>query len=327
MTITETRSQTAFDDRKYPRLVSFENSNSWIKRHDSDGTLIVQSGYRENPGKVFDKDNQNPVIAIDGRAPRWYGSKACDGRHTAIHGRSKVETARDSFAACLQVGDDGRDLIVVASHWDDDDFPALKKVLLGNYSVVRNGHDIKCQVTQVITTLEGIGSYHSVSHRLKSGKTLLIELGFGTAEIWVIGADGKVSNGAPVDSLGVFNLANAIAAEPVIRNLLQDSSGNVNRSLVSAALKEPTLGKLSESQWQAIKAKHSNEYLKQLQAFIKTNYAEQSQSLSNIVLTGGGAALLRSIQPKVDQVFIIPEKPQTASVTGSYAHQMSLIGG
>jgi len=44
-----------------------------------------------------------------------------------------------------------------------------------------------------------------------------------------------------------------------------------------------------------------------------------------LVLTGGGAALLSSIQPKLSQVFIVPTQPQTASVRGAYERQMSNV--
>ena len=37
--------------------------------------------------------------------------------------------------------------------------------------------------------MEGLGSYHSVKGGLKGGSTLLIELGYGTAEIWFIEVD------------------------------------------------------------------------------------------------------------------------------------------
>ena len=325
MTI-ENRSKTAFDDRNHPRLVSFENSNSWIKRHDSQGTLVIQAGYQENPGKMARKDNENPVVALAGQSPRWYGSLACESRHVAIHGRSKIETARNSFAACLQPLDHCRDLVVVASHWNQDDFPALQKALLGQYRVIRNGEEIQCAVTQVVPVLEGIGSYHAVKSQLKPGKTLLVELGFGTGEFWIIGSDGEVQDGAPVDALGVYNLANAIAADQTVRSLVQDDSGHVSRSLISAALKADSLGRIDEAQWSAIKAKYGVDFLQSLQGFVTTAFGEHSQSIVNIVLTGGGAALLRSIQPKVDSVFIIPDQPQVASARGSYEFQLSRVG-
>ena len=103
---------------KHTRLVSFENSNSWIKRHDAEGTLLIQAGYRENPNSNSFTDDENPIVIISGARPRWYGEMACQGAHTKLHGRNKVETAREAFAATLRPTDDGRDLIVIASHWD-----------------------------------------------------------------------------------------------------------------------------------------------------------------------------------------------------------------
>jgi hypothetical protein len=327
MTLTiETRPQSAATTGKHPRLVSFENSNSWLKRHDSETTLIIQAGYRENPGPYAKHTNESPIVVTENSRPRWYGATACEGQHVTVHGRSKIETARDGFAACLQASDDGRDLIVVASHWDVTTLDSLKAALIGQYRVVRNGQEIACTVTQVLPVLEGMGSYHMIKQQLKPDSTLLLELGYGTCEEWLIDVTGELVDGKTVDQLGIFNLVNQISADPTVRALLSDNSGTVNLSALSHGLQQPTLGKISASTWAAMKAKYASDFLKTLQGRLKTQYATQSQTISNIVLTGGGAALLRSIQPKVDQVFIIPEKPQTASVVGSYAHQMSKVG-
>ncbi len=326
MTLTaETLPLSPATSGKDTRLVSFENSNSWLKRHDSEGTLVIQAGYRENPGPYAKHTNESPIVVIEHNRPRWYGATACEGAHVAIHGRSKIETARDGFAACLQTADNGRDLSVVASHWDVTTLDSLKTALSGQYRVVRNGQEITCTVTQVLPILEGMGSYHMVKKLLKPGSTLLLELGYGTCEEWLIDASGELVDGKTVDQLGIFNLANAIAADPTVRALLADNSGTVNLSALSNGLQQPTLGKISASNWAAIKAKYATDFLKTLQGRLKTQYATQSQTISNIVLTGGGAALLRSIQPKVDQVFLIPEQPQIASVVGAYAHQMSKV--
>ncbi|MBD1995117.1 hypothetical protein H6G00_00545 [Leptolyngbya sp. FACHB-541] len=311
---------------KHTRLVSFENSNSWIKRHDSEGTLVIQAGYRENPTAYARHDEENPIVIIDGQLPRWYGALACQGQHVRIHGRSKIETAREAFSACLRPSDDGRDLIVVSSHWDVRALDALKAALEGQYKVIRNGVEIRCVVTQVLPVLEGMGTYNALQPSLRPGSTLLIELGFGTAEEFLIDGSGEIVDGRPVDNLGIYNLVNAIADDPAVRALATDASGTINISLISRCLQCDTLGKIDQSNWQAIKAKYVAEYLKTFQGYIKTNYAAQSQAITNIVLTGGGAALLSSIQPKVAQVFTIPDRPQTASVRGSYEHQMSLVG-
>jgi hypothetical protein len=322
MIAAETRPMTALEDRKHPRLVSFENSNSWIKRTDEAGTLVIQAGYQENPGKMAHRDNENPIVVMQGQRPRWYGSIAMSGRHIPIHGQSKVETARESFAATLQPGDHQRDLTVVASHWDQDEFPRLQTALKGQYRVIRNGQDIQCTVSKVIPVLEGMGSYHAVSDQLKTGSTLLFELGFGTAEIFQIDSNGRVLDGRIADALGITTLVDAIAADPTIRGLLQDASGTVNQSLISAALMADDLGRVGSDAWSAIKNKYATEYLKRLQGYVRIHYADQAQGITNMVLTGGGAALLADVQPKVKQVFIVPDGPQTASVRGSYAHAL-----
>ena len=114
--------------------------------------------------------------------------------------------------------------------------------------IIRNGVKIQCAVTQVIPTMEGLGSYHSAKDQLKDGSTLLIELGYGTAEIWFIDETGRIVDGAPVTRLGVINLVKAIADDPTVRALTQDNSGTVNLSVISQALQQDTLGRICQVQ-------------------------------------------------------------------------------
>lgn len=312
---------------KHSRLVSFENSNSFLKRHDSEGTLIIQAGYRENPSDFAHSDDENPIVIIDGKTPRWYGSIACQASHVRSFERSKIDTAREAFAACLRSSDDGKDLNVIASYWDKKDFSAMSEALKGHYRVIRNGVEIVCNVTTVNVVEEGIGSFYSVRSSLDYGQTLLLEIGFKTAEEWVIDENGRIIDGRPVTQLGIFNLVIAIANDPTIRSNLSsgDRSDSINLSLISAGLQKPSIGRLAPENWQAIKAKYATEYLKSLKGYLRTQYASQSQAMNNTVLTGGGAALLLSLNPSLAEFFTIPERPQTASVVGVYFHQLAKV--
>ena len=324
-TATMTEIKT-LETSKHTRLVSFENSNSWIKRHDSEGTLLIQAGYRENPNANSFTDDENPIVVVSGARPRWYGEMACQGAHTKLHGRNKVETAREAFTATLRPTDDGRDLIVIASHWDKPALEALKTALTGQYKVIRNGRTIGCTVTQVLPILEGMGSYEAVKDRLQPGATLLIELGFGTSEQWVIDSKGRIISGQTVNEFGMNRLCGSIANDPAVRGLCADNSGADNPSLISQALREETIGRIKPDIWKTLKATYGGEFLRSLQGYLRTQFADQSQSISNIVLTGGGASFLQSIQPKVSQAFIIPDGPQTASVKGAYDAQWTKVG-
>lgn len=312
---------------KHTRLISFENSNSFLKRHDSEGTRVIQAGYRENPSDAAHTDDENPIVIVDGKAPRWYGAMACQGAHTKSFERSKIETAREAFAACLRPSDHGRELIVIASYWDKRDFPAMEKALKGQYRVIKNGSEIQCTVTQVLTVLEGIGSYWDVENRLQPGQTFLLEIGFKTAEEWVIDEGGRVIDGRPVTQLGILNLVNAIANDPTVKAALGDGdrSDSVNLSLISAGLQKPSIARLSPENWQAIRVKYTIEYFKSLKGYLKAQYGTQFQAMSNLILTGGGAALLQTVKPEITEFFTIPEHPQTASVRGSYTHQMARV--
>lgn len=313
---------------KHQRLVSFENSNSFLKRHDSEGTLVIQAGYRLNPSDAAHSDDENPIVIIDNQRPRWYGSIACQGQHVRSFERSKVETAREAFAACLRESDHGKDLTVVTAHWDHKDFPAMKEALLGQYNVVRNGRQIQTVVTGVQVIAEGVGSFHTVKSQLKPGQTLLLEIGFKTAEEWILDDEGRILDGRPVSQLGILNLVAAIANDPTIRSTLStgDRSDSINLSLLSAGLQKSSIGRLSADTWQAIKTRYTLEYLKSLKGYLRSQYASQSQAMSNTILTGGGAALLTSVAPNLSEFFTVPPHPQTASVRGAYSLYSAKVG-
>jgi hypothetical protein len=312
---------------KHTRLVSFENSNSWLKRHDDEGTLVIQAGYQLNPSTIAQRgrDTENPIVVVTGQPPRWYGAKACQGQHTPINGQSKLDTARESFTACLRPSDHERDLVVVASHWDASNLDSLKAALTGQYKATINGNEIRCNVISVVTVEEGMGSYHAVTDRLKPGSTLVIEMGFGTAEFWLVGEDGTPQDGGTVDNLGISQLCKDLALDPQIRAIASDNANAIAPALISRCLRDGHPSRLAPETWTKLKSNYSSEHLKRLQAYIKSEWAHRLQDVPNIVLTGGGAALLSAIQPKLQQVFIIPEQPQTASVKGSYDRQLARV--
>lgn len=314
-------------DYKSPKLVSFECSNSFLKRYDDEGILLIQSGYTETIGMMAKSDNENPLV-INGSSKRWYGSRACLGDHKRIHGRDKLQAARDAFSACLRPSDDGKQIYLIASHWDYQNLNGLKPALSGRYSIIRNGQKIECDVVQVLPILEGLGSYYSVKPKLENGYSLLIELGFGTAEQWILDHTGEVVDGSPVTALGVSKLVDSIAADPTVRSGLgiSNNSTSVNLSLISAGLQTDTIGKLSAEQWRAIKKKHVNQWFETIQSHLSTQFESQNQNLVNLILTGGGSALLKSVKPEIVEFFTIPDRPQVASVIGAYDRQMSRVG-
>ena len=311
---------------KHTRLVSFENSNSWLKRHDDQGTLVIQAGYTETIDDVVAGNDDNPIVIV-GSGKRWYGSRACQGSHTRIHGRDKVGTARESFTACLRPSDNGRDLIVIASHYNSRELQDLKPALEGHYSVYRNGSEIKCRVIQVLPVLEGLGSYEAVKPKLEPGNTLILEIGYGTVEGWLIDDSGDIYGGRPGTDLGVSKLVDSLSKDATVRSGLGLVSGkSANLSTISAGLQSETLGKLSADQWKALKRKYINSWFDEIQSHISLSYESELQNVANLVLTGGGAALLKSVKPDVVEFFTMPDRPQVASVIGAYNLQYSKVG-
>lgn len=316
-----------YQTTKHARLVSFENSNSWLKRYDSEGVKVVQAGYKLNPNKVEqrNRDEENPIVVVAGQPPRMYGVKACTGNYTPMNGLSKLETARDSFTALLRESDHERELIVIASHWDVEHIDALESALKGQYSAIVNGNPIQCKVTAVISTEEGMGSYHAVKSQLKPGPTLVVEMGFGTCETWLVDQTGSIYDGDAIEQLGVSALCTEMGNDAQLRSLSQDNANAVTPALISRYLADGHPSRLSPETWEKLKAQYATEHLKRLQAELKTKWGTKLQDVPNIVFTGGGAALLASVQPKLRQVFIIPEQPQTASVRGSYEFQLTKV--
>jgi hypothetical protein len=317
---TETRSPDTV------RLVSFEPSHSWIKRHDSEGTLMIQAGYRVNPVGMFLKNDENPLVVYAG-SRRWYGAIACQGQHESPLNVRKTDTSflEGSFAAALRPTDHGKDLVVVVSHWDLDESEKMAKFLEGRqFDVTRNGTVIQCKVVKAIAELEGRGSYYLVRGQLRPGSSLLVEMGYGTAEEWVIDQDGNFS-GKASDTLSVGKLAEKIANDPTVRSQLMGiAEAAVNQELISKALRSGTLGKMDAQTWSLVKTKYVTAWVESVKAYIRKTYAAELQTVSNVILTGGGAALLKDRLPAA---FLIPDSPETASVRGCYQHYLSLVGG
>jgi hypothetical protein len=123
--------------------------------------------------------------------------------------------------------------------------------------------------------------------------------------------------------LGVSALCSELATDPQLRALSQDNANAITPALISRYLADGHPSRINPEAWEKLKSQYATEHLKRLQAELKTEWASKLQDVPNIVFTGGGAALLASVQPKLRQLFVIPDGPQTASVRGSYEMQMS----
>ncbi|NET38999.1 MAG: hypothetical protein F6K19_44670 [Cyanothece sp. SIO1E1] len=303
------------------KLVSFENSHSWLKRHCQDGTLLIQAGYRPNPTGRFYRDDENPLV-INGTENRWYGSRACQGEHVNPLYARKESTARENFAACLRQSDDNKSLAVVVSHWDEDTAQGIGNALIGDYSITRNGHQINCTVVEAFPMLEGMGTYHLVRPRLSTGSTLLFELGQGTSEEWLIDKAG-FPEGNVTEQLSVGTLVKRIAEDQTVRGqLLSLGEQGVNLSLVTQALRTNELGSLHPEQWELIKNKYVAQWYEEVKAYVLKKHGNALQTVKNVVFSGGGAALLKDRL----SFAIIPDQPETASVRGAYEYQLARIG-
>lgn len=305
------------------RLISFEPSHSWLKRCDERGPLVVQAGYRESPTGRIPKDNQNPLIELEGQR-RWYGALACEGDHKSPLYSRKESEARAAFAACLQESDDCRDLTIVVSHHQEDTATAIARSLEGYYSVIRNGRTINCNVIRAIPETEGMGTYYLLKPQLKPTKTLLFELGFGSSEEWIIHPNGAIQ-GEATEVMAVSGLVAKIAADQTIRaHSLKLAEQQINLDLISKALRSGTYGSLPREHWEAIAQKYIESWYQGIKGYMLKRYGSELQTSPNIVFTGGGAAL---IADRVSKFATVPTDPQTASVRGLYGHYSKRLTG
>ncbi len=307
---------------KHERLVSFEPSHSWIKRFDNEGAKIIQAGWKVNPTGRFYKDEQNPHVLYNGTS-KLYGERVCEGEHVSPLNQRKEAIARDAFMATLRPSDDGRDLTVIVSHWDEVTGDAIAKSLLGAYDVTVNGVQIRCTVKRAIAELEGKGAFYLVKPQLKPGKTLLFELGHGTSEEWIIGSDGYF-DGKATENMAVSKLVDTIAGDSRIRaHCLKLGEQEINRELIAKALRTGQFGSMPSEHWEAVTKPYTNAWFDGIKNYLLKQYGSELQSINNVVFSGGGSALIRD---RASGFALIPDSPETASVRGCYFYHAAIVG-
>jgi hypothetical protein len=311
-------------------LVAFDPSHSNLKIADIWGTRLIAAGWRTNPvGRIINvRDEQNPLIVVHGDGSvikRLYGETVCQQAHeTALDRRKEVE-ARLSLAACLRPEYHNSQLVVVASHWDENVSPKLKELLIGGYHVTRNGKEIRCQVVDVIPETEGMGAFWLTKSQHNPGNVLLIELGYGTAEFWEVASSGQIVGGDASSETSVSKLVETIANDDIIRaTSIGNIEGGVNRDFISAALKHNIYPKLDPKIWQALRLKHEKPWVESFRNYIKRVFGP-SETIGTIVISGGGASIIQKHLP--NGKFIIPSDPQTASVRGLFQRYTELAKG
>jgi hypothetical protein len=295
-------------------IIAFDPSHSWLKRWCKNGPLAIQAGWRTNPSGRVNKDNENPIV-LSGGSKRWYGERACEGDHESPLNIRKDRCVRESFEAILQPGDNLKELTIIVSHWDEETSKKMADALLGSYSITRNGYTITTEVIRAIPILEGEGAYHLVQPRLKPGKTILFELGHGTTEEWVVAADGFFS-GKGTENLAVSRLVETIAADENVRTrFIRLGEQEVNRELIARALRSGTLPNMDQTQWDLLKNKYIEAWFTSIKNYLLKRYGTELQTTANIVLSGGGAAL---VAERASKFAIIPPDPQFANVRGAF---------
>jgi hypothetical protein len=308
--------ESVLTKKQTDRLVCIEPSHSWLKRWDSEGPLVVQAGYKVDPVGRFIKDASNPYVRLDGQARSW-GAEACLGDHQSCLYTRKDRDPRQTFAALLRPSDDGRDLHVCVSHWDEGTAQAIGTALKGSYRALVNGVEINCNVTTSYHLLEDEGTYLAVKGQLKPGRTLLIGSGHGTSQEWLVDEQGRIT-GKPTQNLAVSNLAKAIAATPEVRShALHLGEQTVNLAAIAAGLRSGKFGSMPTDIWGVVVARCVETWYQGFTAYLLAEHGSNLQSISNVVISGGGGELLRD---RLVGFAIVPPDCQMASVQGAYEH-------
>jgi hypothetical protein len=303
------------------KRIAFEPSNSWLKRCCEGGTLLIQAGWNSpaRGGRKVD-DNENPIVISSGRK-RQYGRKALSRTGASCFDyQKKEEQARAFLEAVLLPSDDGADIELIVSHWDAERLTELQEQLAGTYSITRNGHQINCTVGKTIGLLEGEGTYLGckAAGNLAPGATLLVEIGFGTTEIWIFDPQGN-PEGQAITEFSVSRLVSAIADDENTRILFGCASGETpDTPRISALLKRVSAeDAIDLKSWASIRKRHTIDWAKAFNAYITKHYAREIRAAGTIVLTGGGAEILRPAFEKIPK-FYIPANAQVSSVQGAY---------
>jgi hypothetical protein len=303
------------------KRIAFEPSNSWLKRCCERGTLLIQAGWNSPPrnGRKTD-DNENPTV-VSGNLKRQYGRKALSRTGASCFDFSKKEDEAQRFLeAVLLPEDDGQDIELVVSHWDATTLDSLQDRLKGDYTVIRNGHKISCRIKETVTLFEGEGTYLAAkaAGNLNPGDTLVIEIGFGSSEFWMFDCHGN-PEGDPITEFSVSRLVEAIANDDNTRILFGVTAGEKpDTPRISALLKGASAeDAIDLNVWRSIRKRHVTEWAKAFNAYLTKHYAREIRTAGTIVLTGGGAEILRPVYSKVPK-FHVPHEAQTASVKGAF---------
>lgn len=303
-------------------LVSYDPSHSWLKSCDAMGVQTIQAGYVQDPQGRFKRDDENPLI-VCGNTRKWYGEKACKSPdHISPLYARKESAAQDGLKALFRPEYDGKDLVVVVSHHDEDTANAIADSLIGTYDVVRNGQRINCRVVEAIPETESLGTWYLMRNQLKPGDTLLFDLGNGTTEEWIVSPDGEVS-GSAKESFPVSKLAKAIGNDQLInKKLCPLNEHEPNLDLIVRALREGTIADIPLERWETIKEIHVSRWWEQMKSYLLKEHGATLQSVANVIFTGGGTALISDRLPKG---VLSPADPQAASVRGMYQHYQAQV--
>jgi hypothetical protein len=147
---------------------------------------------------------------------------------------------------------------------------------------------------------------------------LVIEIGFGSSEFWMFDRSGN-PEGDPITEFSVSRLVESIANDDNTRILFGVAVGEKpDTPRISALLREATPeDSIDLNTWKSIRKRHVTEWAKAFNAYLAKHYAREIRSAGTVILTGGGAEILRPAYSNVPK-FHIPHNAQTASVTGAF---------
>ena len=295
-------------------------------------TTMAQSGHRTvrsifarlpQGRSSFPSTPNSPAIVVDGE--RYHvGHRAEDyrGCRAAVIG-NKADHARLLFLATvpdavLEAG--SLDLVVTHHDYDDSDVEAaLRMELRGCHRFTRAGQEHVLSVESVTVAPESYGVWHlaypSGSH---DAMTVVIDLGGGSWNAAVLDHKGNPVAQAGEDKGGVVWLAKQIALDDRLLKVIR--SRGVKNPKIPAIMNglatdnryfgDPNID------WSPWYGHYVNEWWDNIRGTVLIEFEDWKDRCDRIIVTGGGAHLLRN-RYRNSQTIIIPKEPHLANITGT----------
>lgn len=286
--------------------LSLDIGNSTIIGATEQGTRIIRSlvAIQKNDDSRSFGSEDTPVITIQGVRYR-IGADNLELKHHSLAEGAKESYGLLALATVVPAAVDR--LHVLVSHYDLNTAHSIAKDLTGTLEFVLDrglgpkGYRFPCTAEAVT---EGEGAFALVRDRLKPGSTVVVEIGLGTVEILPFSSQGRQLDYKSYD----------FGVKWIIDRLIETAPKTLkNRALIESYIEQGT----EIPGWPGF-PEQLNMYVRTWFSDLRAKIHEHcTDSVGNLVFSGGGAALVRRELPNSEHLILFPENPRTASAVGA----------